>query len=84
VAGGISEEKAMKRISWITVAVALAGIAPAHAQYPTKTVRLVVPFPAGSGNDTVARFVQPQFATALGQATSGRRWPRSRLRTVTR
>lgn len=49
------------------LAAALAGIAPAHAQYPARTIRLIVPFPAGSGNDTVARFVQPQLSAALGQ-----------------
>ena len=57
----------MKITTWIALAALLAGVAPAHAQYPTRTVRLIVPFPAGSGNDTVARFVQPQFAAALGQ-----------------
>ncbi|HEU0289975.1 MAG TPA: tripartite tricarboxylate transporter substrate binding protein [Burkholderiales bacterium] len=57
----------MKRTTWIALALALLGITPAHAQYPNKTIRLIVPFPAGSGNDTVARFVQPQFAAALGQ-----------------
>jgi tripartite-type tricarboxylate transporter receptor subunit TctC len=49
------------------LAIALAGIATAHAQYPTRTIRLIVPFAAGSGTDTVARFVQPQLAAALGQ-----------------
>jgi tripartite-type tricarboxylate transporter receptor subunit TctC len=60
----------MKMMTWrsrIALAVAVAAIAPAHAQYPTRAVRLIVPFPAGSGNDTVARFVQPQLAAALGQ-----------------
>ena len=57
----------MKRTTWIALALALLGITPAHAQYPNKAIRLIVPFPAGSGNDTVARFVQPQFAAALGQ-----------------
>ena len=51
----------------IVLAVALAGIAPAQAQYPTRAVRLIVPFAAGSANDTVARFVQPQLSAALGQ-----------------
>ncbi len=51
----------------MAVAGVLAGGAPAHAQFPNKTIRLIVPFPAGSGNDVVARFVQPQFAQALGQ-----------------
>lgn len=52
---------------WMALAIALAGIAPAHAQYPTRTIRFIVPFAAGSGTDTVARFVQPQLAAALGQ-----------------
>ncbi len=60
----------MKKANWnilVSLVVALAGVAPLQAQYPTKPVRLIVPFPAGSGNDTVARFVQPQLAAALGQ-----------------
>jgi tripartite-type tricarboxylate transporter receptor subunit TctC len=47
--------------------IALAGIATAHAQYPAKSIRFIVPFAAGSGSDTVARFVQPQLSAALGQ-----------------
>lgn len=42
--------------------------APAHAQYPTRSVRLIVPFAAGSGTDTVARFIQPRLSVELGQA----------------
>ncbi len=51
----------------VAIAAVLTGIAPAHAQYPNRTIRLIVPFAAGSGNDTVARFVQPQLAATLGQ-----------------
>ena len=52
----------------IVLAVTLAGIAPVHAQpYPTRTIRLIVPFAAGSTGDLIARFVQPQLAQALGQ-----------------
>lgn len=49
------------------LALMLAGIAPAHAQYPARTIRFIVPFAAGSGTDTVARFIQPQLSAALGQ-----------------
>jgi len=49
------------------LALALAGIAPVHAQYPTRTIRWIVPFAAGSGTDTVARIVQPQLSAALGE-----------------
>ncbi|HYV63988.1 MAG TPA: tripartite tricarboxylate transporter substrate-binding protein, partial [Bryobacteraceae bacterium] len=60
----------MKTIFWrgfVALSAVLSAIAPAHAQYPARAVRLIVPFPAGSGNDTVARFVQPQLSAALGQ-----------------
>ena len=56
----------LRRLAGV-LAIALAGITAAQAQYPTRTVRLIVPFAAGSGTDTVARFVQPQLASALGQ-----------------
>ena len=60
----------MKIRTWrglIVLAIALVNIAPAQAQYPTRPVRLIVPFAAGSGTDTVARFIQPQMSAALGQ-----------------
>lgn len=59
-----------KTIGWrgvAALAAALSTIALAHAQYPTRALRLIVPFAAGSGNDTVARFIQPQMSAALGQ-----------------
>jgi tripartite-type tricarboxylate transporter receptor subunit TctC len=49
------------------LAILLAGLAPAHAQYPARTIRFIVPFAAGSANDMVARFIQPQLSAALGQ-----------------
>jgi tripartite-type tricarboxylate transporter receptor subunit TctC len=40
---------------------------PACAQYPTKPIRLIVPFAAGSTNDIVARFISPPMSEALGR-----------------
>jgi tripartite-type tricarboxylate transporter receptor subunit TctC len=51
----------------IAVVLPLAGVDAAQAQYPARPVRFIVPFAAGSVNDTVARFVQPQLSAALGQ-----------------
>ncbi len=53
----------------LVLASAMAlGAAPAPAQtFPSKPVRLVVPYPPGGSVDVVARTIQQQFAKALGQ-----------------
>jgi tripartite-type tricarboxylate transporter receptor subunit TctC len=38
----------------------------AQSGYPTKPIRLVVPFPPGAGTDTVARFVAQKLAESMG------------------
>ena len=51
------------------VLVAVCAAAPASAQsYPTRAVRLVVPFGAGGGTDNLARIIEPLVSKALGQA----------------
>jgi tripartite-type tricarboxylate transporter receptor subunit TctC len=50
------------------LACALSFSVPAFAQdYPTKPIILVVPFPAGGGNDTLARHVAEKMSKTLGQ-----------------
>jgi tripartite-type tricarboxylate transporter receptor subunit TctC len=52
-------------------ALCLAALAPspaAAADYPDKPIRLVVPFPAGGGADTLARLIMPRVGQALGTA----------------
>ena len=39
----------------------------ASAQYPAKPIHLIVPFPPGGGNDTVARAIGQQISPELGQ-----------------
>jgi tripartite-type tricarboxylate transporter receptor subunit TctC len=39
-----------------------------HAQSPTRTVTLVVPYAAGGGTDTVARLIGERMSRTLGQA----------------
>jgi tripartite-type tricarboxylate transporter receptor subunit TctC len=50
-------------LAWITPAAT-----PAAAQdYPGHTITLIVPFPPGGGNDTVARIVAGKLSAGLGQ-----------------
>ena len=50
------------------VAAAAGSIGDASAQnYPTRPISIILPFPAGSGNDTVARIIGPKITEQLGQ-----------------
>src|SRR5262249_51137333 len=47
---------------------ALGGIAPAHAQnYPTRPIKVIVPFPAGGPTDGLARIISDRLGAVLGQ-----------------
>lgn len=55
-------------VTKLIASLALAALAQtAAAQYPNKTIRLVVPFPAGSATDTVARILGNGLSASLGQ-----------------
>ena len=56
---------ALRHIAAIAL-VALAAL-PAAAQYPSKPIRMIVPFPSGSATDTVARILAAPLSQALGQ-----------------
>ena len=64
------------RRTWLAQAGTLAGAAMlgsvgqvlAQPNYPSKPIRLVVPYPAGGGTDTVGRMIGQRLAEAWGQA----------------
>lgn len=45
----------------------LADLGHAQAAYPTKTIRIVVPFPPGGASDAAARLIAEQLGKRLGQ-----------------
>jgi tripartite-type tricarboxylate transporter receptor subunit TctC len=51
----------------MAVACASAAAAARDAAYPNRPIRLIVPYPPGSGTDFTAREVGAQFSKALGQ-----------------
>jgi tripartite-type tricarboxylate transporter receptor subunit TctC len=55
----------MKRLY---AALALLAAATAQAQYPSKPIRIVVPFAAGGTSDILARAIGPRITEAWGQA----------------
>jgi len=54
--------------SWLLVLAVLAVAGQSHADtYPSRPIKLIVPFAAGGLNDVVARLVAPHLERALGQ-----------------
>ncbi len=59
----------MTRLPFILIAGALFAALPAVAQvYPSKSIRLIVPFPPGGSADPLARVLGTWFSDKLGVA----------------
>ena len=57
-----------KTIPLALVTMALCSVSAIHAQdYPSRSINVVVPFPAGGPSDVVARIVADQMGKVLGQ-----------------
>ena len=57
----------MRRLAF-ALAAAIGFAAPAFAQeYPSRPIRVIVPFPAGQASDVIARTVGERLSKAIGQ-----------------
>jgi tripartite-type tricarboxylate transporter receptor subunit TctC len=60
----------LKRIGlWTAIVAAALGLQSGAqaADYPTRPITLIVPYPAGGGNDVIARLVAAKMSASLGQ-----------------
>jgi tripartite-type tricarboxylate transporter receptor subunit TctC len=59
----------MRNLLWLTASLISAGhaFAQSAASYPTRPVRMIVPFVPGGATDFVARVVQSRLFEELGQ-----------------
>ena len=55
------------RASLLCLICGFAWLAPAQAQYPTRAIRFILPFPPGGGTDTMGRAIGTRLGEALGQ-----------------
>ncbi|HTO46978.1 MAG TPA: tripartite tricarboxylate transporter substrate binding protein [Burkholderiales bacterium] len=51
----------------VMLGLALCGAAAAQGAWPTKPIRMIVPFPPGSSPDLVARMINDRLGAVLGQ-----------------
>ncbi len=51
----------------VVAALVVSSIAAFAADYPTRPITLIVPYPAGGGNDVIARLVAAKMSASLGE-----------------
>jgi len=51
----------------LALAMGLAAVQPALAQYPERPIRAIVPFAPGGANDVMGRLMSPEIGKLLGQ-----------------
>lgn len=59
--------KKSKILAVPALAICMAAAAQAQTNYPTRPVRMIVPFQPGGASDVVGRIIAPKLGEALGQ-----------------
>jgi len=58
--------RAAMRILTVALLMAIAAAASAQQTYPSKPIRIIVPFPPGASNDILGRIMAQKFSETLG------------------
>jgi tripartite-type tricarboxylate transporter receptor subunit TctC len=64
------KEESMNRLIVMTIVATLTAVASASAvgqEFPTRPIRLLVPFPTGGATDTFSRVIAAEMSKSLGQ-----------------
>ena len=55
-------------VAAVALGIALGGSRAIAQPYPSKTIRIIVPYPAGGGTDTAARLIGQKMGASLGRS----------------
>ena len=57
-------------MTWLAASAAPCALAQPNGPWPTRPLRIVVPYPAGGASDVAARLLAPELQRSLGQPVS--------------
>lgn len=63
----VASTNPITRCALIACLLAVASVAPAQEEYPSRPIHLIVPTAAGGGTDISARMIAPSLSQVLGQ-----------------
>ena len=55
------------RAALLATGITFAAVAQAQEAFPSKPIRIIVPFAVGSSNDVIPRLLAPRLGARLGQ-----------------
>ena len=58
----------LKGMAATGAAISMPGLVWSQEKFPNRTIRVVVPFPAGATTDMLARLIAQRMTEALGQS----------------